>query len=137
MKADHTKSQSYKVKHRSGEAAFLEVGGAHKPGDRKSNINLREGRSPASVGVFIQEEGPVTARRLSPLAQRANKKVRVLQETLHAAAKKNPKRTFGILYDIGRSDARQEGCGDDHADAQAIDGPDRVEPGYRCGEPPI
>jgi group II intron reverse transcriptase/maturase len=41
----------------------------------------------------------VTAKRLSPLAQRTNEKVRVLQETLHAAAKKDPKRTFGILYD--------------------------------------
>lgn len=41
----------------------------------------------------------MTARRLSPLAQRANKKVRVLQGTLHAAVKKDAKRTFGILYD--------------------------------------
>jgi RNA-directed DNA polymerase len=41
----------------------------------------------------------VTAQRLSPLAQRTNQQVRVLQATLHRAAKKAPKRTFGILYD--------------------------------------
>jgi RNA-directed DNA polymerase len=50
--------------------------------------------------VIPSEEGVVTVeRRLSPLAQRTNKKLRVLQETLHRAAKKDLKRTFGVLYD--------------------------------------
>lgn len=67
--------------------------------DGKDNITLPEGRGPTSVGVIPREEGPVTAKRLSSLAQRTNKKVRVLQETLHKVAKKDPERTFGILYD--------------------------------------
>lgn len=37
---------------------------------------------------------PMTAR-----AQRTHEKVRVLQETLHRAAKEDPRRTFGVLYD--------------------------------------
>jgi RNA-directed DNA polymerase len=41
----------------------------------------------------------VTATGKSPLAQRTSKKVRVLQETLYRAAKENPRRTFGVLYD--------------------------------------
>jgi hypothetical protein len=45
------------------------------------------------------QEGPVTATGTSLLAQRTIKKVRVLQETLYRAAKENPRRTFGVLYD--------------------------------------
>ncbi|MBV8137413.1 MAG: hypothetical protein JO121_17550 [Deltaproteobacteria bacterium] len=41
----------------------------------------------------------MTAAGTSPLAQRTIKKVRVLQETLYRAAKENPRRTFGVLYD--------------------------------------
>jgi retron-type reverse transcriptase len=41
----------------------------------------------------------VTAKGTSSLAQRTIKKVRVLQETLYRAAKENPRRTFGVLYD--------------------------------------
>ena len=41
----------------------------------------------------------MTAKGHSPLAQRTQRKVQVLQEILHAAAKKDKKRTFGILYD--------------------------------------
>lgn len=58
-----------------------------------------EGRSPASVGRSSRGEGPVTAKGLTALAQRTDQKVRVLQETLHQAAKENPRRTFGVLYD--------------------------------------
>ena len=41
----------------------------------------------------------MTATGTSSLAQRTIKKVRVLQETLYRAAKENPRRTFGVLYD--------------------------------------
>ncbi len=38
-------------------------------------------------------------RRMTALAQRTNEQVRVLQETLHRAAKEDLRRTFGVLYD--------------------------------------
>ena len=41
----------------------------------------------------------MTASGPTPLAQRTDEKVRVLQETLHRATKADPKRTFGVLYD--------------------------------------
>ena len=41
----------------------------------------------------------MTAWGRTVLAQRTEQKVRVLQETLHRAAKADPKRTFGVLYD--------------------------------------
>jgi len=41
----------------------------------------------------------VTAWARTVLAQRTEQKVRVLQETLHRAAKADPKRMFGVLYD--------------------------------------
>jgi RNA-directed DNA polymerase len=91
--------KAYKVFSRSGHVASQEVGGAHSTADGKDNKTLPEGRGPTSAGVIPREEGPVTAKRLCPLAQCTNEKVRVLQETLHVAAKKDPKRTFGILYD--------------------------------------
>jgi len=93
------KSNTYKASRRSGAAVTREVGGADSTADGKDNITSPEGSGPTSAGVFPREEGPVTAKRLSPLAQRTTQKVQVLQETLHAAAKKDPKRTFGILYD--------------------------------------
>jgi RNA-directed DNA polymerase len=65
----------------------------------KDSITSVEGRSPASVGRSLREEGPVTATGKSLLAQRTIKKVRVLQETLYRAAKENLRRTFGVLYD--------------------------------------
>ncbi len=100
-RGDELESQdgAYKVINRNGSGAPREVGGAHTTVDGKDNITLPEGRSPASAGVVPREEGPVTAKRLTPLAQRTNEKVRVLQATLHTAAKKDPKRTFGVLYD--------------------------------------
>jgi len=60
---------------------------------------LQEGRSPALTGAYSDWEGPVTAKGQSPRAQRTRKKVQVLQNKLHTAAKKDLKRTFGILYD--------------------------------------
>jgi retron-type reverse transcriptase len=36
---------------------------------------------------------------MTALPQRTHEKVRVLQETLHRAAKEDPRRTFGVLYD--------------------------------------
>jgi len=51
------------------------------------------------TGVAAAEEGPVTAKGMSPLAQRTRRKVQVLQQKLHHAAKKDLRRTFGILYD--------------------------------------
>jgi RNA-directed DNA polymerase len=41
----------------------------------------------------------VTAKGMSPLAQRTHRKVQLLQQKLHRAAKKDLRRTFGILYD--------------------------------------
>src|SRR5437899_12802851 len=54
---------------------------------------------PASVGRSSREEGRVTAWGRTVLAQRTEQKVRVLQETLHRAAKADPKRMVGVLYD--------------------------------------
>ena len=63
------------------------------------SITSAEGRSPASVVRSSRGEGPVTATGKSWLAQRTIEKVRVLQKTLYRAAKENPRRTFGVLYD--------------------------------------
>jgi RNA-directed DNA polymerase len=99
-RAGPREAKTYKAFSRSGRGASREVGGAHTTADGRDNRTLPEGRGPASVGVIPSEEGVVTVeRRLSPLAQRTNKKLRVLQETLHRAAKKDLKRTFGVLYD--------------------------------------
>jgi RNA-directed DNA polymerase len=51
------------------------------------------------TGGYSDEEGPVTAKGQSLLAQRTRRKVQVLQNTLHQAAKKDLRRQFGILYD--------------------------------------
>lgn len=93
-------AETYKVFSRSGRGAPREVGAAHSTGDGRDNRTRLEGRGRASVGVIPSEDGVVTVeRRLSPQAQRTNQKLRVLQATLHRAAKKDLKRTFGILYD--------------------------------------
>jgi RNA-directed DNA polymerase len=84
---------------RNAGTALQEVGGGHSTVDGKGSISLSEGRSPALAGVYSDEEGPVTAGGRSLLAQRTQKKVQVLQNTLHRAAKKEPGRRFGILYD--------------------------------------
>lgn len=97
--SDTQKNTSYKGNTRSAGAASQEVGGGHTTVDRRDNITLREGRSPALTGAYPDEEGPVTARGQSPLAQRTQRKVQVLQSKLHQAAKKDLSRTFGILYD--------------------------------------
>jgi RNA-directed DNA polymerase len=51
------------------------------------------------TGVAVAEEGLVTAKGSLSLAQRTQRKVQVLQQKLHQAAKKDLRRTFGILYD--------------------------------------
>ena len=118
MEAEHTQRRDYKAQSRKGSSASPEVGGVHKPVDRKENITLREGRNPASVGVFSWEEEPVTAKGQSLRAQRTNRKVRVLQEILYTAAKKDKKRTFGkccVCFDAnnngrgGRFGSRSDG----------------------------
>ena len=94
------KGDTYKASSRSGIDASREVGTAHSTVDGRDNRTRLEGRSRASVGVIPSEDGVVTVeRRLSPQAQRTNQKLRVLQATQHRAAKKDLKRTFGILYD--------------------------------------
>lgn len=84
---------------RSASAALQEVGGGRSTEDDRDNKTLSEGRTPALAGVYSDEEGPVTAGGERPLAQRTRKNVQVLQNTLHRAAKKEPSRKFGILYD--------------------------------------
>jgi len=64
----------------------------------KDSITSAEGRSPASVRSS-GEEGPVTAAGRARWLNAPLKMVRVLQETLYRAAKENPRRTFGVLYD--------------------------------------
>lgn len=90
--------QGYKQS-RNAEAALQEVGGGRSTADGKDNKTLSEGRSPALAGAYSDEEGPVTAGGKTLLAQRTQKEVQVLQNTLHRAAKKEPGRRFGILYD--------------------------------------
>jgi RNA-directed DNA polymerase len=90
---------TYKVKTEVDALHREEVGGGYSTADRKDSITLQEGRSPALTGAYSDWEGPVTAKGQTPLAQRTEKKVRVLQNKLHQAAKKDLSRTFGILYD--------------------------------------
>lgn len=89
----------YKSQTRSAGTPLREVGGGHSTVDGEDNTTSREGRSPALTGGYSDEEGPVTAAGRNLRAQRTREKVRVLQDSLHQAAKKNPGRTFGILYD--------------------------------------
>lgn len=91
--------RGYKAGGRSAATASQEVGGGNITVDRRDNRTLREGRTPALTGAYSDEEGPVTAKGQSPLAQRTRRKVQVLQSKLHQAAKKDLRRTFGILYD--------------------------------------
>jgi hypothetical protein len=93
------KGTHYKVKGRKVKAAFREVGGGHNTVDRRDSRTLREGRSPALAGAYSDEEGLVTAKGRSPLAQRTRRNVQVLQNKLHRAAKKDLSRRFGVLYD--------------------------------------
>lgn len=48
------------------------------------------------IGVYSDEEGPVTARVKSALAQRTRRKVQVLQSKLHRAAKEDKRKRGGI-----------------------------------------
>ena len=90
---------TYKALSRNRRPASQEVGGGYNTDDRKDNITLQEGRPPALIGTYSDEEGPVTAKGKSALAQRTHRKVRVLQDKLYQAAKKDLNRSFGILYD--------------------------------------
>ena len=83
------KGTHYKVKGRKVKAAFREVGGGHNTVDRRDSRTLREGRSPALAGAYSDEEGLVTAKGRSPLAQRTRRNVQVLQNKLHRVAKKD------------------------------------------------
>lgn len=90
---------AYKTKVEMAGLHQEEVGGGYSTDDRKDSITLREGRSPALAGAYSDWEGPVTAKGQTPMAQRTEKTVRVLQNKLHQAAKKDLSRRFGILYD--------------------------------------
>ncbi len=90
---------SYKMNNRSGRSASQEVGGGHSTGNHEDNITSWEERTPALIGAYSDGEGPVTARAKSSLAQRTRRKVQVLQNKLHRAAKEDSTRTFGVLYD--------------------------------------
>ena len=80
---------TYKALSRNRRPASQEVGGGYNTDDRKDNISLQEGRPPALIGTYSDEEGPVTAKGKSALAQRTHRKVRVLQDKLYQAAKKD------------------------------------------------
>jgi len=90
---------SYKIKNRNRRSAPQEVGGGHSTVNHEDNITSWEGRTPALIGAYSDEEGPVTAKGKSTLAQCTRGKIQVLQNKLHQAAKEDSKRTFGILYD--------------------------------------
>jgi RNA-directed DNA polymerase len=89
----------YKAERRSPGAASQEVGGGHSTEERRDNTTRQEGRTPTLTGAYADEEGPVTAKGQTPLAQRTQRKVQVLQTKLHQAAKTERQRTFGLLYD--------------------------------------
>ncbi len=80
---------TYKALSRNRRPASQEVGGGYITVDRKDNITLQEGRPPALIGTYSDEEGSVTAKGKSALAQRTRRKVRVLQDKLYRAAKKD------------------------------------------------
>jgi RNA-directed DNA polymerase len=93
------KGLKYKAERRSPGLVSQEVGGGHSTGERRDNRTRQEGRTPTLTGAYADEEGLVTAKGVSLLAQRTQRKVQVLQQKLHHAAKKDLRRTFGILYD--------------------------------------
>jgi RNA-directed DNA polymerase len=98
-KSGYRQGLKYKAACRSPEPVASEVGGGHSTVERQDSRTWREGRTPALTGVAAAEEGLVTAQGISPWAQRTHRKVQVLQQKLHQAAKKDLRRTFGILYD--------------------------------------
>lgn len=93
------KRSGYKSQPRSAWAPLEEVGGGSSTDDGRDNRTLLEGRAPALTGIYSDEEGLVTAKGRSAQAQCTREKVQVLQNKLHLAAKKDLKRTFGVLYD--------------------------------------
>lgn len=98
-KFESRKGQGYKGDPRSAKASSQEVGWGHITKDREASKTSQEGRAPALTRVYTDEEGPVTAKGESSFAQRTQRKVQVLQNKLHQAAKKDLSRKFGILYD--------------------------------------
>lgn len=98
-KSGYRQGLTYKATSRSPESVASEVGGGHSTANRQDSRTWREGRTPALTGVAVAEEGLVTAKGSLSLAQRTQRKVQVLQQKLHQAAKKDLRRTFGILYD--------------------------------------
>jgi group II intron reverse transcriptase/maturase len=93
------KGQGYKGDPRSAKDSSREVGWGRSIEDREASKTSQEKRAPALTRIYTDEEGPVTAKGQGPLAQRTQRKVQVLQNKLHQAAKKDLNRTFGILYD--------------------------------------
>lgn len=98
-KSETRRGQGYKGDPRNAKVSSQEVGWGRSTKDREASKTLREGRAPALTRVYSDEDGPVTAKGQSPRAQRTQRKVQVLQNKLHQAAKKDLNRTFGILYD--------------------------------------
>jgi hypothetical protein len=87
-----SRKPSYKAKAEMARDAVQEVGGGHSSDEGKDNRTCRS-EGPAS---FYGRKDRVTAQK----AQRTPKeKVRVLQRKLYRAAKVQPQRTFGVLYD--------------------------------------
>jgi len=99
QKSETRRGQCYKGDPRNAKASSQEVGRGCSTEDREASKTSQEGRAPALARVYFDEDGPVTAKGQSPRAQRTQRKVQVLQNKLHQAAKKDLSRTFGILYD--------------------------------------
>ena len=70
------------------------VGGGHSTADGEDNITSPEGRASTSVKFSMEE-----VLRDCESSKHAIRRIRVLQRKLYLAAKTNPKRKFGVLYD--------------------------------------
>ena len=79
---------------KSGEMRDRGVGGGHSTDDGEDNRTLPEGRTSASAMLSMKRHCVIAKAQNMPLD-----KVRVLQRKLYLAAKTNPKRKFGVLYD--------------------------------------
>ena len=99
QKSEMRRGRSYKGDPRNAETSSQEVGRGRSTKDCEASKTSQEGRASTLTKVYSDEDGPVTAKGQSPRAQRTLRKVQVLQNKLHQAAKKDLNRTFGILYD--------------------------------------
>jgi hypothetical protein len=90
------RERSYKVQTEVGREAGWEVGGGHNRSNEGVDSKTRWSEGPLLEPCVRRRKDCVTAQKAqcTPL-----EKVRVLQRKLYRAAKAQPQRTFGVLFD--------------------------------------